>query len=160
MNQIGIAVYLTQFTQIFKPYASETTQTALLPDKEIWITPNLFSESDHAQRLNPIDLNQFFTSEEQLTKLLINIDVVNFFAVTLYTNPVWLNDAVALLKKNNIKISVEAGGLLAYTSLYGVPACDGKKSAELELPAINRVYAQGGKVDYLQLDEVISSGIF
>ncbi len=60
-----------------------------------------------------------------------------------------LRALAALVKKTGVKVSIECGGTLGFAPLDGT---NGEQSARIELAKIDKWYAAGGKVDYLNLD--------
>lgn len=97
---IGVAAYLTQFTQVFKPKASETAQQPL-PDSKMYIVMNVGNAIPTVDRLNEM-VNRLGRGSDGDVKVGFS-DLIQFMVM------IDRNDPEFNFKDTRIKSAVDAG---------------------------------------------------
>ncbi len=89
-------------------------------------------------------------SEQEWTWVRRNLAGIKLYIGTMHKPvPGQLEKLVQLVKRNGLKVAVELGCCLDFGPMDDT---NGEWSARSELTALNRWYAAGGRVDYLDLD--------
>ncbi|MDO8729049.1 MAG: fibronectin type III domain-containing protein [bacterium] len=127
--------------------------------KEVWFVPNIFSVPDHLNRTSPSDYQTFWNDEALLQSVFQKSAVFGFYGGSLSPSGVSdlnLQKAIPILKKYNIKTSLEIAGVKGWDSYFCAMKLAGETGAALDLATIKKIYDAGGKVDYLAMDDPIA----
>ena len=121
-----------------------STRAFALSARKVWIHPN--AESGLAA-----DWNSVFDQMDEWTDVLNQTQVYQLFetGVAEYSQG-QLQSMVAAFATHNVRISIEAEGLLPYTC--GPGSDGGKVSGQQLLQDIKPIYDAGGHVDFISLD--------